>query len=460
MIKWKKLNKKVTETYWEILMESLVFLLFCSILVACIIIKISIVFALFAGLVLFLVYGRIKGFSYKDLYSMCLSSIKSVSNILIIFVLIGILTALWRASGCITAIVYYASGIIRPSIFIILTFLLNAAVSTLIGTAFGTAATMGVICMSIANSMGISAFWICGAILSGIYFGDRISPVSGSALLVSALTKTELYSNIKNMLHSCIIPFMITCIIYIIAGLSIPTANINLSVVRIFEEEFSINLLCLLPAVSIIFLALLKTDVKKTMLASILISIPLAVFVQNISIVELIKITTVGYHAKFTELAPMINGGGIMSMVKVSIIVCISSCYSGTFDATGLLDFIKNYINKIAQKIGSYPAVVMLSLPISAISCNQTLAIMLTHQLSSNVEKNKSKLALYLEDSVVITSSLIPWSIASTVPMDSTGAPLICVLAACYIYILPIFNSFSKDIVLHNFKHVPNAKKI
>jgi len=105
------------------------------------------------------------------------------------------ITALWRASGTIAFIVYMGSKLISPSILIFLTFLFCAVLSVLIGTSLGTAATMGVICASIGKAMGVNPYYIGGAVLSGIYFGDRCSPMSTSALLITELTKTNLYTN-------------------------------------------------------------------------------------------------------------------------------------------------------------------------------------------------------------------------------------------------------------------------
>ena len=114
------------------------------------------------------------------------------------------ITALWRASGTIAYIVYMGSKLISPSILILLTFLLCSILSVLIGTSLGTAATMGVICASIGKAMGVNPYYVGGAVLSGIYFGDRCSPMSTSALLITELTKTNLYTNIKLMIKTSV----------------------------------------------------------------------------------------------------------------------------------------------------------------------------------------------------------------------------------------------------------------
>ncbi len=178
-------------------MEWIALGLFCAALLICIVLDLSTLYALAFGLLVFLLYGRRKGFSRRELFRMAFEGIKTVRNILITFFLIGIMTALWRAAGTIPVIVCYASGLIRPSVFLLMAFLLNCLVSVLTGTSFGTAATMGIICAAIGTAMGVSPLLTGGAVLSGAFFGDRCSPVSTSALLVAAVTKTDIYDNIR-----------------------------------------------------------------------------------------------------------------------------------------------------------------------------------------------------------------------------------------------------------------------
>ena len=140
--------------------------------------------------------------------------IRTIKNILFIFILIGMITAVWRACGTIPFIIYHMSGLLIPSVFILIVFLLCCFVSLLTGTSFGTAATIGIICMSIAKANGIDPTFTGGAILSGIYFGDRCSPMSTSAILISELTQTDIYCNIKNMFKSALLPFSVTCLLY------------------------------------------------------------------------------------------------------------------------------------------------------------------------------------------------------------------------------------------------------
>ena len=193
--------------------------LFCLALLVCIVLGTNILYALLAGLVIFALYGKKQGFSWKELGKMICSGVKTSASVLLVFPLIGILTAFWRACGTLPFIICCAVDLIRPEILLLMTFLLNCGVSMLTGTAFGTAATMGTICVSVGISMGMDPVLLGGAMLSGVYFGDRCSPVSTSALLVSELTETNIYDNIKRMLKTALVPFLLSCGVYAALGM-------------------------------------------------------------------------------------------------------------------------------------------------------------------------------------------------------------------------------------------------
>lgn len=419
--------------------------LFCVVLALCLILDVSIVIALLVGLCIFVCYGLSRGFSLKELAKLCLEGIKTAKTVFLTLLIIGVLTAVWRASGCIPSFVCYASRLISPKWLVLLTFLLTSLMSTLTGTAFGTAATMGVICVSIARAINMPLFWVGGAVLSGVFVGDRCSPVSSCALLVSSITKTDIYDNIRIMLKTAAFPFVLSCVIYCVAGLFLPVESNTPDIFGLFSQEFSICLICLLPAAAVVILALFRVKVRPLLAVSILIAFFVAVFVQGQTVPALLKAMLLGYEAKNETLSAMINGGGVKSMLKVSVIVCIASCYSGIFRETGLLDFMEEVIQKMAERWGAFPATLLTAVPVSAIACNQTLSVMLTNQLTGCIGLDKDKQMINLADTAVVIAPLIPWCIAGSVPLASAGAPLRCILSACFLYILPICRLIGKS---------------
>ncbi|MEX6519500.1 Na+/H+ antiporter NhaC family protein [Fusobacterium animalis] len=414
-------------------------LLFSLSLITCLLLKFSVVYALIIGYIIFIIYGLIKRHNLIILIKKSFEGVLTVKNILLVFILIGMITALWRASGTIAFIVYMGSKLISPSILILLTFLLCSILSVLIGTSLGTAATMGVICASIGKTMGVNPYYVGGAVLSGIYFGDRCSPMSTSALLIAELTKTNLYTNIKLMIKTSIIPFIVTCLFYLLLGFKSTISNISVNVTEIFKQNYNLNIIVIIPAILIVILSILKINVKKTMLVSIVISFIIAIFIQRDSIVALINYCIFGYHHPNERLNLMMKGGGILSMVNVSLIVGISSSYSGIFKETKMLVSLKKYLKDFSKKTSSYFVIFLSSIISGAIACNQSLGTILTNELCGELVE-KQKMAIILENTIVLLAGLIPWNIAMGVPLKAIDVGIMAGVYAFYLYFLPLWN--------------------
>lgn len=414
-------------------------LLFSLSLITCLLLKFSVIYALVIGYIIFIIYGLIKRHNLIILIKKSFEGVLTVKNILLVFILIGMITALWRASGTIAFIVYMGSKLVSPSILILLTFLLCSILSVLIGTSLGTAATMGVICVSIGKTMGVNPYYVGGAVLSGIYFGDRCSPMSTSALLIAELTKTNLYTNIKLMIKTSIIPFIVTCLFYLLLGFKSTISNISVNVTEIFKQNYNLNIIVIIPAILIVILSILKINVKKTMLVSIVISFIIAIFIQRDSIVVLINYCIFGYHHPNERLNLMMKGGGILSMVNVSLIVGISSSYSGIFKETKMLVSLKKHLKDFSKKTSSYFVIFLSSIISGAIACNQSLGTILTNELCGELVE-KQKMAIILENTIILLVGLIPWNIAMEVPLKAIDVGIMAGVYAFYLYFLPLWN--------------------
>ena len=419
-------------------MEYLVLAFFCLSLVLCLFFGFNLLYALFFGLLLFSSYALIKGFSAKDVVKMAFSGVKTVKNILFTFLLIGIITATWRASGTIAVIVSLSSNLITPTVLLLMTFILCSLLSFLTGTAFGTAATIGVICSTMAQGLGVSPLLTGGAVVAGSYFGDRCSPVSTSALLVATITKTDIFKNVKRMLKSAAIPFFVSCGIYVVIGILSKNEGHIPNLKALFEKDFILSPIAVAPAIILLILAILRFNVRIVMAGGIVSAILICIFIQKTEILDILKFCLYGYTSKSTELTAMMDGGGIVSMLRVTMIVCISSAYSGIFKKTGLLDNIQKLVAKSAKATTPFVSTLLTSIIAGMVACNQTLTIMLTDQLCSNTEPNKEKFALILENSAVVVAPLIPWSIAGGVPLASVGCPTASLCFALFLYLLPI----------------------
>ena len=423
------------------MLEICVLLLFILFLFLAIIFNVSIVFALFANLILLSIYAYIKKFSLKKIWNMIFFGIKSAKTILIVFSLIGMITGIWRLSGTLAYIIYHGISFISPKFFYAGVFIFNASISLLTGTSFGTSSTAGVISMSISNAMGFSPLVTGGAVLSGAFFGDRSSPMSTSALLVATLTGTDLYNNIKNMFKTCVIPLVLTVITFQIFNFGI-NANIDRHSIEALRIIFNFKPILMIPTITIIVLSVFRVNLKINLIISIAISIFFAAIFQDKSALEILNAIIFGMHLD-SEAGKLINGGGFISMLKMLLVVGISSGYFGFFKNTDLLRGVKKYIKKIFITLPDMLVMEIMSIIISAFSSNQTLSIMLTYEMARENYEDTSKLALDIENSAVMTSALIPWNIAGSSPMEMIGAPIFAIYFSFYHHYIILVNTLA-----------------
>lgn len=406
---------------------------------------VSILYPLLLGLVCFIFVSLRRGYPLTDLLKMMRSGSKKSLVVIKIFVLIGAITAVWRACGTISFIVYYAIAFMSAKYFVLSAFLLSCLVSFLLGTSFGTTGTIGIILIVLAKSGNVDSNMAAGAIIAGAYFGDRCSPMSSSANLVAALTHTNLYLNIKNMTKTSLIPFVLSIIGYFYLSYWNPLTFYNNQIETEILAAFELSMVVLFPAVIILVLAVLRMDVKLSMTISIVSGILIGCFVQHIPLLQMLNYIATGYSMNGSGFfANIIQGGGLYSMLNVSLIVLISSAYSGIFAGTGLLNEIEILFERLSQKVNVYLATLLSSVIMASFSCNQTLAVMLTHQFAYKSYDARGlssyRLAVDLENTVILISALIPWNIAGAFPAATLSADAGFILYAFYLFLVPLTN--------------------
>ena len=213
-----------------------------------------------------------------------------------------------------------------------------------------------------------------------------------------------------------------------------------MDVKTMFSGHFTLHWILLVPALLILLMAAFRAKVKYTLLASAAAAAVCCLVFQKMTVHELIRLMIFGYRSEDPQLAAMMNGGGFLSMIQVSVIVGISSAYAGIFEGTGLLLGIKRYVEAVSRRITPFGGILAVSVVTSMISFNQTLAIILTDQLTKDAEPEKEKRALALEDTVVLMAALVPWSIAGNVPISTIGAPMASLCLAFYLILVPLWN--------------------
>lgn len=418
------------------------FSIFIGAMIVCLKTGHSTIYALIIGLILFIITGMRRGFSISETLDMGFSGVKSARIVILVMLIIGMITGIWRSSGTIAFFVYYGIKAITPSLFLLVAFLLSSILSYALGTSFGVAATVGVIFMTLARTGHVNPVITAGVIMSGVYFGDRNSPVSSSAILVAGITGTDIIENVKKLLKIGVVPFLLTTIIYLYLSIKNPIYSVDENFQNMIKSQYNLSVLAGVPAFIMLILPIFKVKVRRAMEVSIVSAILVSYFLQKQSIFKIVQSLFLGYSSN-GPLASLMNGGGIKSMLEVVVIVMISSMYSGIFEGTGMLNGIQDSVRKISDKCGRFTSVILTSIITISIFCNQTIAIMMVNDINRKcygTEKRENfKKAMDMENSVVVLAGLIPWSIASTVPLKFMGGDYRSLVYASFLYLIPIW---------------------
>jgi len=397
-----------------------------------------------SGYLIFAFIAWRRGFGVRETIKMSFEGGKKAYVVLIIFVLIGAITGVWMSSGTVPGVVYYGIQLMNPKFFILYAFLLTCMVAFLLGTSLGTVGTVGIALMVMAKSGQVDPNVAAGAIIAGAYFGDRCSPMSSSANLVANLTETALYSNIKLMFRTAFWPLLSSTGLYGALSLWHPLSFAGAGIDQEISKVFSLHGIVLLPAAVILVLSAFKINVRLSMLISIGTAAMISVFVQGYSVMEVFKFISMGYRLEGSEaLAIILNGGGIISMWKASLVIYVSCTMAGIFNGTGMLKGVETIFSKSKSRSGLFFNTAVVSALTAAFGCNQSISTVLTHQIMGNTYRVKQvdneQMASDLENTGIVLAALIPWNLAAFVPTLTMDVSTTGYLPyAIYLYLLPV----------------------
>ena len=402
-------------------------------------------YAMLAGLVMFSAIALKKGNRASEIFGSIMSGGRKSFIVIQIFMLIGVVIAVWMEAGTVPAIVYYGLKLLKPETFILAAFIISCFVSFLIGSSVGTSGTIGIALILIARSGGVNISAAAGAVIAGSYFGDRCSPMSSSANLVSNVTKTDIYVNVKNMFKTCLFPMIITLAFYLIVSAMFPLKSTNNGISPEIANSFYVGLPVMLPAIIIIIFSLFKVNVKYSMICSIITAVLLGLIFQGHNIQDSVRYIIFGYSLDSSNpLHDLIRGGGAVSMAKTSIILFIASAMAGLIGDTKMLNIVEAMTEKANSRYEIFRNVLVTSIFTSAIGCCQAFTVMMTDVLNSKAYKNNNldeySRAVDLENTSVLISALIPWNLSLLLPMTILGTDYSCLPYLSYIYILPLWN--------------------
>ena len=379
------------------------------------------------------------GFKNKVSFSLMMNevaeNVKTTSSAIFILLMVGALAGTWLVSGIIPTMIYYGLQILNPTIFLPACSIICAVISVATGSSWTTAATVGIALIGIAEALGIPLGMTAGAVLSGAYFGDKMSPMSDTTNLAPAMAGTDLFTHIKYMAYTTIPTFIITLIIFVIIGL---TLNVNgeaadtVEMLRDIDKAFNINPWLFLVPIIVIGLITKKTPPLIALTAGTILAAIFALFFQPQIIMNIAGATELNFNSAYKGLmtaitvnttivtdnkilADLFTSGGMAKMMGTIWLILCAMVFGGIMDAIGALAKISSYMLQLFDSIfGLFASTVFTCIGLNFTASDQYLAIVVPGKMYSKAFKEKGlapeNLSRTLEDSGTVTSVLIPWN--------------------------------------------------
>jgi len=404
-------------------------------------------------------------YTWDELGNGVVKSITQALPAIFILLAVGALIGTWVMSGTVTTMIYYGLKVLNPNIFFPTVVIVTAIISGSIGSSWTTVGTIGVGLIGIANGMGMSMPITAGAIISGSYFGDKLSPLSDTTNLAPAVAGAKLYDHIKHMLWTTIPSIIITLIIFTILGLNVDVVEnmaIKEQTLLAITQNFETNLWLLIPIVVVIGLAVGKARPFPTILAGAVAGGILAVIFQHDQIVQFVNRPDLSNHmvmiagvwkamytgfttsTGFDTIDELVNRGGMNSMLEVIWLILSALMFGGVMEETQLLNRLVISLLKLVRGTGSLIATTIFTgFATNVVASDQYMAIVLPGRMF-RLEYEKRGLApenlsRSLEDSGTLTSALIPWNTCGAYMAGTLGVSTMAYLPyAFFNYISPI----------------------
>lgn len=373
------------------------------------------------------IIGILNNVSFSTMFKGVWENMKSIFTPILILFLVGALAGTWLVSGVIPAMVYYGLQILSPEVFLPASVIIAAIISIATGSSWTTSATVGIALIGIGNALGFPTGMIAGAVLSGAYFGDKISPLSDTTNLAPAMAGTDLFTHIKYMSYTTVPTIIITLIVFIIISTTLDTTgNTNISgLLYSIESKFNITpILFIIPTI-VIALIVLKTKPLIALSFGIGLAVVFACLFQptilsdiatsKIEAITTAILTDINITTDNKQVNDLFSSSGMLGMLWTIILICCAMVFGGVMDAIGALSKITETLLKIATTIfGLFTSTVISCLGLNIVASDQYLSIIIPGKMFKKAYQNKGlapeNLSRTLEDSGTVTSVLIPWN--------------------------------------------------
>ncbi len=375
------------------------------------------------------------GYTWNEIQDGIVESIKSTLSAILILGVIGIIIGTWILGGVVPTLIYYGLQILSPGFFLVASVLLCSVVSLGTGSSWTTAGTVGIALIGIARGLNIPEGLAAGAIISGAYFGDKMSPLSDTTNLAPAMAGSDLFDHIKHMVYTTGVSYVLTLIIFGVLGLSFSGAELNVAEINVLLDTLKASynitpVLLLIPVIVIVLVVMKVPALPGLLLGSVLGGIGAMMF-QGADVGAVITSMMYGVEsATGNEVVDsLLSRGGMQSMMwTISLIICALS-FGGVLERTGMLQTIARKLLSFAQSTGSLIFVTIIScIFINVLAGDQYLAIALPGKMYKDEYKKRGlaprNLSRALEDSGTVTSALVPWNTCGATMSTSLGVPV------------------------------------
>lgn len=382
--------------------------------------------------------AAIVGFFKKTSYSLMLNEVsenlKSTTGALLILLMVGALSGTWLVSGIIPTMIYYGLQLLNPTFFLAATVIICAIISIATGSSWTTSATVGIALIGIGETLGISLGMTAGAVLSGAYFGDKMSPLSDTTNLAPAMAGAELFTHIKYMAITTVPTFIITLLLFFIIGLNIEvrgTPNVSVKLEAI-NNAFNISPWLMLVPLAVVVLIVKKTPPLVALLAGTLLAALTSVLAQPQILMSIAETDSYNFETAYkgvmqsitvetavettsADLNDLFSSGGMQGMLDTIWLIICAMVFGGVMDAIGALSRISKALLSLATStFGLFASTVASCLALNVTASDQYLALVIPGKMFKKAYKDKGlapeNLSRTLEDSGTVTSVLVPWN--------------------------------------------------
>ena len=393
------------------------------IIAICILLEIPLYLGFFMSAVLNIVYYRLKeNYTLKELIGYYLNGALEHRVIYGIILLIGGIVTVWIASGIVPSLIYYGFELISVNYIFTISFIFTSIVSVFMGTALGTISTVGIALMGIGKGYGVDLNILLGAIVSGAFIADKISPISGLHNLLLVVTETDYKGVFKEMMKTFIPVYLLTLLFFIYKDFSMSISIRSLETVGLYKEMistyFTISKLLLMVPIIVIILPFFKVKAKFALLIGTIIGTVITILVQGKSVLKTLNILFFGFSIDQSNnpLTEILTSSGIFGMFEVILIVMGALGLVGIFNNTGIITKISN---KLVDNIKSKSDLIIKTSLISSIftimTCDQTVGIIVPAKLFPKkyeaFNMSREKLARILSDTGIVIAPLMPWNV-------------------------------------------------